>query len=102
MGFRPKKCKVCGVKFVPLSRNNTICPNPECKKIGNTVAKAKYRKMKKERAAKENKRVVQRQETLTEINEKARAMGLSYGKYMLLLENERRGKDGNRLRKCGC
>lgn len=100
MGFRPKKCRICGEKFVPLSRNNTICPNAECKAIGCKIAKAKYRKKKKERDAKTKKKEVKKPDTLAEADAKAREEGLSYGQRELRIwlekqRMERRKSYGN-------
>lgn len=79
MGYRPKNCRICGNKYVPISRNNTICPNPECKEKGRLIAQEKYRKKAEERKKKAALAKSRKPDTLAEADAKARAEGLSYG-----------------------
>jgi hypothetical protein len=96
MAFRQRKCKICGNKFIPLSRNNTICPNPECKAIGCKIAKAKYRKKRKAGEQKKVSEKIKKPETLAEADAKAREEGLSYGQRELRIWMEKQRMERRR------
>ena len=85
MGIRPKKCKMCGEKFIPTRSNNTICPKLECKAAGRKITYEKLKKKEKERAARKAREAKNKPESLDVAGAKARAEGLSYGQRELKL-----------------
>ena len=96
MAYRPKDCKICGKRFVPTSRNNTICPNPECKEIGCKIAHEKYRKNQKVREKKKALAKSRKPDTLAQADAKARAEGLSYGQRELRIWMEQQRMERRR------
>jgi len=72
-----KKCIICGKEFSPFRISVMMC-SPECRK---KRAKERYQESRAEK-----ERAEMRRESLVQINEKARAAGMSYGKYMLQMQ----------------
>ena len=99
MGFRPKRCIVCNVKFTPKSRNNTICENPECKAIRCRLTHEKNRQKQRELRKKnaELQKKAKKIDTLAEADAKARAEGLSYGQRELRIWMEKQRMERRRL-----
>lgn len=72
------KCEECGLIFEKKRNNQRYCC-PECSKAGRLrKSRENHRaaRLAKQRQAKNRK------PTLSEINQKARAAGMTYGKYM--------------------
>ncbi len=86
--FKPKYCKICGKEFIPVARNNTICPNEKCKEIGITINHKNYERRTKERAIRERNNEFLKKDNLSELSRKAREDGMSYGKYVLMLQQK--------------
>ena len=85
-------CVVCGAEFAPRNGNAVTC-NPICTRERQRLldierGREKRANKRKEKAAKKKKK-----DTLCKINGKARAMGLSYGKYQLMLQLEAQKKE---------
>ena len=75
-------CAMCG-KVFELKNHNMVTCSAECK---NKRRKLLYEEKRKEQMAKKKKSA--RLEPTWKINEKARAMGMSYGKYQLMMQME--------------
>lgn len=74
-----KKCKNCGKEFEPANNRQVHCC-PECR-IAYSWQRQKDRQ-KLNRAGNKKKRRKKQTSTLADQNKKARACGLSYGKYV--------------------
>ena len=85
--FEPRKCKFCRKIFIPHTRDQYYCD----KKCRKDMEKKRYR----ENAAKETekrRKVEESRSIISEDARKAHEMGMSYGKYKLWLEQQRRKK----------
>ena len=72
-------CEECGIIFDKKTNNQRYCC-PECKKIGQRrKAREYYRAHYVPKGQAEEKK---KPPSLTEINQKARAAGMTYGQYM--------------------
>ena len=70
------RCENCGLIFEKQHHNQRYCCD-ECRRKGNRrKTKERYKQQKAVRKIKNKK------PTLSEINNKARAAGMTYGKYM--------------------
>ena len=72
-------CEECGIIFEKQANNQRYCCE-ECKKIGQRRKSREYQRakyVKKGQAEEKNK-----PPSLTEINQRARAAGMTYGQYM--------------------
>lgn len=80
-------CPICGKDFEPPHYNNKTC-GPEC-------AKERHRLLKNEaiRAMKQEKAKKKKIEPAWKVNEKARKLGMSYGKYELMKQLEAQRKE---------
>lgn len=76
-----RKCKICGQPFVSKSRRNVICKDPNCKVENARISARESQRARKSAQARRSTPVIEGS-TLAEINEKARAAGLSYGQYI--------------------
>ena len=72
--FPKKKCPICNKIFVATSNRRKYCT--DCQEEGNRIKHQQYDQMKKYRVKKKEKYEIE------EINRKALAEGLSYGKYV--------------------
>lgn len=83
-----KTCELCGKQFIPTTKNARYC-GEECRiKVKRQRTKewqAKRKQEKKEQRKQEFKRLVAKNE-LKELTIEARKHGMSYGKYVALLE----------------
>lgn len=70
-------CVECGVEFAP-SRETQVC----CNSICQHERIRKIEKSWREEAKKKDEKTKKKADTLAEINAKARAAGMTYGKYM--------------------
>ena len=77
MKMKPKKCIICGNTFVPRSGKQIMC-SPECRHERYLKQQRDYQKRTKK---KKNS-----MSTLAEINERARKLGMTYGKYIFMTE----------------
>jgi len=71
-------CQECGKIFVKQTNNQRYCCE-ECKRIGQRRKSREYQKMNYVRKGQPKKK---RPPSLAEINQRARAAGMTYGKYM--------------------
>lgn len=87
-GDLARKCRFCGKEFSPWSINVFYC-SPECKttaKVMRNRANAKKRREQDIALQKEKKKdAKKRKRTLADFNDKARAMGMTYGQYQAWL-----------------
>lgn len=76
-------CLECGKEFAPRS-GTQVCCGPVCQDTRTKVLARNWKDMQreKEQAEKAAKKKRKKAETLAEINAKARAAGMTYGKYM--------------------
>lgn len=81
-----RECVVCGRKFTPLYRQKTIFCTDVCKRKRQLEQQKESRERAKTNALETKKRM----SSLAEINQQARALGISYGQYVLYLENSAR------------
>ena len=73
-----KICATCGKEFAP-SHSTKVCCSPACQKERERqMAKVGWLNVKQTKA----KKPKSNQERITDINTKAKAMGLSYGQYV--------------------
>jgi hypothetical protein len=86
MAYRIKNCKICGNEFMPHSRNNTVCNNPECKKMRVSINQKNFEIRKKERLVREKNNSFLNNASLNEKARKAKESGMSYGKYDLMMQ----------------
>ena len=86
--FKPKYCKICGIEFIPNSRNNTICPNLSCKKMRVSLNRKDYEKRRREKLIRERNNSFVDMSDLVEVSRKARESGMSYGKYVLMMQQK--------------
>ena len=86
----PKACIVCGKMFQPTTWQNITCSS-DCKRKRKNATNKAYMydylsiKQQAKKAAQEKER---KPSTLAEINRSAKALGMSYGKYVLYLESQ--------------
>lgn len=71
-----RNCKICGRMFVSVNARNVVCERLACKEENTRARARELSQMRREEVQKK------RSGSLTEINKKARAAGLSYGMYM--------------------
>lgn len=71
-------CEACGKIFVKNTYNQRYCC-PACQRTGTRM---KAREYQRELYAKKRQAKKKKPPSLTEINQKARATGMTYGKYM--------------------
>ncbi len=83
-----KHCIVCGTEFIAASEEALYC-SQRCKEKAYE-ARRKGEELKK---AKPKKRDKTPHETIVEMNEKARAMGMTYGKYQMMQYKIHRGTE---------
>jgi len=74
-----KNCKHCGKEFLTTNKNQIYC-TPKCAR--KECAKKRIEREKEEQE--QLKRKKKKQNNLIEINEAARAAGMTYGKYVAL------------------
>ena len=77
MGYRLRKCKICGDKFMPTTSRNVVCSKASCKVANRRKNREKNKKKKEKLIAAETKR--KKVDSLAEADAKARDEGLSYG-----------------------
>ena len=75
-----RRCVVCNKSFVVNTPNKKCCSN-ECTKIKNRMNSARYNK-----EIKGNNNKTKKSLSFTDIAVKARQAGMSYGKYVAMLE----------------
>jgi len=100
MGYRMRKCKICGEKFKPTTSRNIICSKASCKLAHKRINREKNKKIKEKLIAAEGKTKKKKVDTLAEADAKAREEGLSYGQRELRIwmeqhRMERRKSYGN-------
>jgi bacteriophage lambda ninG protein len=78
-GAAVKKCKNCGKEFEPVCNRQKHCC-PECRIVYSWKRQKDRQKTGQNRKQKEKKK--KQTSTLADQNKKARACGLSYGKYV--------------------
>ena len=83
--FESKYCKICGEYFIPTGRNNTVCGNPICQKKRKQINREDYLERQKD---KKTKAMFLSNGSLNEISKKAREAGMSYGKYVLMMQQK--------------
>lgn len=88
MAYKIKNCKICGNEFMPHARNNTVCDNPACKKMRVSLNKKDYERRRKEKLIRERNNSFLKKDTLSEVSRKAREAGMSYGKYVLMMQQK--------------
>ena len=72
-----KICLTCGKEFTP-NHPAKVCCSPECQKIRERqLVKASWKK-----EAQREKEIKSSEKAISDINAKAKAMGLSYGQYV--------------------
>lgn len=89
-----KICVVCGKLFYPGGSNKKCC-GMECARERERQKNKEYRQRMeiRKRAQSERQRLANLgEETIAEVNAKARAAGMSYGQYMLM---QRVGRTAN-------
>ena len=78
-----KKCVICGKEFESVKAHTITC-SPECAKERNIITNRLYYEKHKRTKKKKSK-----QNTLVDINKKARDSGMTYGEYVgLVLSRE--------------
>lgn len=79
-----KKCPICG-KLFECSNSKTICCGPECRCEREKQKRREYSSLSAARKRLQNEKMQRAngEESLAEVNAKARAAGMSYGQYML-------------------
>jgi hypothetical protein len=79
------ECEICGKIFLTNRTTNKTC-SPECHhERQKKLSRAGYYRQKEAKKEKAKKEKQKRVETLTEVQRKARAAGMTYGKYMEML-----------------
>lgn len=86
--FKPRYCKICGREFMPTARNNTICPMESCQKMRVSLNRKDYEKRRKEKLIRERNNSFVDMSDLVEVSRKARELGMSYGKYVLMIQQK--------------
>ena len=86
--FKPKYCKICGMEFIPTARNNTICPNLSCQKMKVSLNKKDYEKRRKEKLIRKRNNSFVDMSDLVEVSKRANELGMSYGKYVLMMQQK--------------
>ncbi len=82
-------CLICGKEFEPRNCTMVTC-NPSCTRERHKMLKVELRKEQKEEQKKKKR---EKKEPMWKVNEKARAMGLSYGQYELMKRMEAQKKE---------
>lgn len=75
-----RKCEICGKVFNLISYNQQYC-GEKCKREANSILRRE-----RYRAEKLNAQTKPKHDTLSEVARKANAMGLTYGKYVAMME----------------
>lgn len=92
---RIKKCEYCGNEYVYRASNSRYCSvtcrnrcNNERKKETNNAINEEYKARRKEQKQKEEERKKKDKTSLQKKINAARALGMSYGKYVALMERD--------------
>lgn len=80
-----KECVVCGARFIPLSNAQKTCSD-ECRKKNERKTAHEYKQAMEERKRAEEAARKRVPSGMAEILAEAARMGLSYGKYIALME----------------
>jgi predicted nucleic acid-binding Zn ribbon protein len=76
-----RACRICGKWFDATSKNNTLC-SAECREIAKTersrISRRNRNQRKKLKKTNNAKKII-------DLNAEAKAMGMSYGKYVAYL-----------------
>ena len=83
-----RKCVVCGKVFAPKCYNRIAC-GPVCAKEQDRLNRIKR---KAELRSRKEVKVDKSENSMWKINERARAMGMSYGKYQLMMQMQMQRK----------
>lgn len=89
-----RKCKYCGKEFTVMKTGGKKYCSKECQKeINKPLAAERWRNSYKEKRRREREKkketIPGKMESIAEIQRKARAAGMSYGKYVLTMERGR-------------
>lgn len=80
-----KICRICGEEFFPTGRNNVVCQKEECRRKRKKIDRERYVQKKKDE---EIRKKFMGSGSINEISRKARESGMSYGKYVLMMQQK--------------
>lgn len=94
--IRVKECAMCGKVFAVSGRGNRCYCGARCRHEKILQASREYYRAAVQRRAEEAYTGPPSGPALAELNQKARAAGMTYGKYMLSLRMEQQRKESDR------